>query len=499
MRLLFLLLICLSVGPALAEPDLQKVAADLDPYIEASRREWQVPGMAVALVADGKVYWSKGYGVRKLGTDEPVTPETVFQIGSISKSFTSTLVAMEVDDGKLDWDDRVIDHFPEFRMFDPWVTRECRVEDTMAQRSGQAAYVADGLYILGRDREQILKAMRDVQPVSSFRSEFAYVNNIWLVTAKVLESVAGQSWEEQVETRIFRPLGMTSSSTDLRGLTSAANRAAPHHWTTQGTVVGSDASCEWAYTAGPAGGINSNVLDMGKYLALQMGHHQDLISEESLDRVHQPHTPIIGSRPVGDSGVVVESTNYCLGWVRQERTPYPIVWHNGGTDGYRAVAGFVPEKDFGLVVLSNTADSDLAEAIMMRYYDLYFGLPETDYSSIALAGWKKTLPTPKKRPASPRPHASLSEYEGRFQNIVYGEAEVRESEGRLQVRMEGGRISFFLRPWNGDVFAYDDPFEPGTGAVDFATFVPDSSGEFQELRLGAFEDIDDGKFTRSSR
>lgn len=492
----------LGIAPSYARPeapDLDRLVQSLDPYIESSRQAWQVPGLAVALVADGKMVWSQGYGVRALGGNQPVTSKTIFQIGSISKSFTSALVAMQVDRGALNWNDRVVDHFPEFRMHDAWVTRECRIDDTMSQRSGMAPYVGDLMAFLGKDRRSILAAMRSIVPVSSFRSEFAYVNNMWLVTAAVLESVTGFTWEQLIERDIFQPLGMTSSSTDRSGLFSAENHASGHRWNGRGMELLADdwPHYDWTYIYGPAGGINSNVEDMARYLAMQMGQTPQL-SAASRDRLHQPHTRIQGSQTVSGTEVVVEATSYCLGWLRQERTPYPLVWHNGGTSGFRTVAGFVPQANFGIVVLSNTADSNLAEAIMMRAYDLYFGLPEVDYSAQSLLAWKASRPKPDQRPKNPTPPASLERYLGNYQHPTYGSAQVvRRGQGLLLT--VDGRLKLELSPWNGDVFACRDADGGSDEKTEYVTFLPEPDGSYSGFRATMLEDIAEGLFTRAPR
>lgn len=492
LRFCFLSLLVLT-APAVAQPTARVSPAQIrefDQYVESSRKAWNVPGMAVALIHDGKVIFSKGYGVREMGKSDPVTDDTIFQIGSISKSFTASLVGLEVDRGKLDWKDRVIDHYPEFRTYDPWVTREFTVEDTMAQRSGQSTMTTDLLVFMGHDREGVLDAMRHVRPVSSFRSEFAYVNNMWLATAEVIEQASGKSWEEALADNIFTPLGMTSSSSSLEGLFDAPNHASPHYWDGQKTAVRprSWPYQNWCYIYGPAGGINSNVHDMARYLMMHMGR-TPLLSEASLEKVHSPHTFVGGKRvPEPTSFLDVGAASYCQGWLRQERSPLPLVWHNGGTTGFRSVAGFVPGQDLGIVVLSNTADSNLAEALMMRYYDMALGQPEVDYSKLWLAAFKaaQTASDVPQRPTSPRPPQKLESYTGSYSNPIYGTAEVKMVDGKLVCSM-GRLLRFEFHPWDGDTFSFDDPISSANDD-SFATFVTQPDGGFESVRLSLFSD-----------
>lgn len=216
--------LALQAGTALAQDkvaqptaaELKAMLADFDQYAAKAMADWKIPGMAVGIVKDGKLIFGKGYGVKTLGGNDPVTENTLFQIGSTSKAFTSTLVAMLVDEGKLKWEDKVVDHAADFRMYDPWVTREFQIVDLMAQRSGMPAYAADTLFSLGFDRAYIKQAIRHIKPVTSFRGHFAYVNNLWLVAAGIVERYTGKTWEQTLKERIFDPLGMSHSSADMQ-------------------------------------------------------------------------------------------------------------------------------------------------------------------------------------------------------------------------------------------------------------------------------------------
>ena len=179
-----------------AEPTARdsEILTQLEAYAENSRQKWGVPGMAIAVVQNDQVIYVKGFGVKRMGGADSVDPNTVFQIGSTSKAFTAALVAMQVDAGKVKWTDRVIEHVPGFAMYDPWVTREFQVRDLMAQHSGQPAYAGDGLALLGFSADDIVAKMRFLKPVSSFRSEFAYVNNLFLVAADLVHRSSGISW-----------------------------------------------------------------------------------------------------------------------------------------------------------------------------------------------------------------------------------------------------------------------------------------------------------------
>jgi CubicO group peptidase (beta-lactamase class C family) len=493
---------CLLFGlwawPAAARPPVlpkEALVSRFETYAEESRRTWGTPGMAVVLLAEGQVIGVKAFGVKEAGGKDAVDPNTLFQIGSASKSFTSSLVALQVDRGKLKWDDKVVDHVADFRMFDPWVTREFTVEDTMSQRSGQSSYATDLLAFLGASRAEIVQAMREVRPVSSFRSRFAYVNNLWLVSAQVIESVTGKSWEDNVASEIFGPLGMSQTNTGFQGLWKSANHVTPHQGKKGSLQVLGESwpFGGWIYTYGPAGGINSNVVDMARYVQMQLGE-RPLIQAQNRNVMHSPHVLVGGTTQERPKGLFeLGMASYCLGWIRQEMQPSTLIWHNGGTSGCKTVVGFCPDAGMGIVVLSNLGNTELPEALMYRYYDLYFGRPDYDYSTAFLQGHRAGAPGPT-APQSPRPAAAWSEYAGQYQHPVYGVATVRELEGGLELAL-GPKMRLKLSPWEGDSFSFPDPMDP-TSSQGFVVFSRQPGGEFSELRLSLCEDVLEGRFAR---
>ncbi len=500
MKKLFVTCLILGLGavPVAARPPaLEKdlLVSRFENYAEKSRQAWGTPGMAVVLVADGKVLWSKGFGVKETGGSEPVDVKTLFQIGSVSKSFTSSLVALQVDRGKLKWADKVLDYDPDFRMYDPWVTREFTVEDTMSQRSGQPSYATDLLSFLGATRPEIVQALREVRPVSSFRSRFAYVNNLWLVSARVLERVTGRTWEQAVASDIFQPLAMSRTNTGFQGLWSDSNHSTPHQGK-KGAIQPLRDNWpfkDWVYTYGPAGGINSNVEDMGKYVQMQLGV-TPLIQAESLAVMHSPHVLVGGAKKEQPKAIFeLGMASYCLGWIRQELHPSTLIWHNGGTSGCKTVVGFCPDAGMGIVVLSNLGNTELPEALMYRYYDLYFGRPDYDYSDTFLRN-QHPAAAATAPPQNPRPPAALTRYVGKYRHPVYGLAEVRLVGSALEIGL-GKTMRLKLTPWDGDNFSHSDPTE-SDAPPQFAGFSSDPDGKFSQLHLTLCDDVLGGRFER---
>ncbi len=493
-----LILFCLLAGALVlltgwealaAEPpkpgseELKKILGDFEQYAEEARQQWQVPGMAIAVVQDGKVVFDKGFGVKQVGGHDPVDKQTVFQIGSTSKAFTTALVAMLADEKKVGWQDKVVNHLPGFRMYDPWVTGEFLVEDLMAQRSGLPGYVGDRQALLGFPREHLIRSLGHFKPVSSFRSRYAYQNGMLLAAGALVEQHTGKTWEENVRARLFKPLGMSSSSADLKGFQQARN-VASLHVKKEGRVTALPRDWpyhHWVYVYGPAGGINSNIVDMSKWLGLQLGkgkfNGRQLISAAGLEWLHTPKT-VMGS----ERG---EMSYYCLGWVFTAKRPYPLIWHNGGTTGHKTMVAFVPQAGVGLVVLSNLITS-LPEALAFRFYDLYFGNPSFDWSREMLAKTKETeqkakLPPP---PAPPAPPLPLDRYAGTYHHEVYGRATVAADQDGLALTMGPGKVRFSLRPYDRDNFLGHWPGLMADGSEFPTTFRIGGDGRAHTLVLG---------------
>jgi CubicO group peptidase (beta-lactamase class C family) len=465
-----------------SDEQLKKILADFDQYAEAARQAWQVPGMAIAVVVDDKVVFAKGYGVKQAGGSEKVDENTIFQIGSTTKAFTAALVAMQVDANKLQWNDRVVEHLPQFQMFDPWVTRQFMVEDLMAQHTGLPGYAGDNQAIMGFDRVHLIHSLYYLKPATSFRSSYAYQNIPFLVAAALVEKYTGKSWEDNIKTSLLTPLGMTSSSTGLKDFNAAKNRtflhimkdgkvaALPREW----------AYNYWVYTYGPAGGINSDVIDMAKWLRLQLdqGKYQgkQLVSAKNLEFLHTPKT-VMGA-------LEGETFFYCEGWVLTERRPYPLIWHTGGTTGNNTVVALVPQAKVGLVMLANLI-SDMPYDLTWTFYDLFFGNPHKDWRQIFKdkQAKDKAAKASQKPPAQPAPPLPLERYTGVYQNPVYGQIRLAAPDKALTAVCGPKEVKAALTPWDRDTFKFSWPDAGDTDETTLAVFTIGPEGKAQSLFL----------------
>jgi CubicO group peptidase (beta-lactamase class C family) len=419
----------------------------LESYIEQGMKTFDSPGLAIGIVAGGKLVYGKGFGVRSKSGGEPVDTRTVFQIGSVTKSFLAASLAIMVDRGKLHWDDRVVDLAPEFELQDPWVTREFRVFDLLAQRSGLPADVNDGLGVLGYAEPDLIRALRFVAPVSSFRSAFAYNNMTHLLAGRIVARAAGAgNWNEVLQTDLLDPLGMQETTYTAAAIEAAANHATGYRWTPRGTVEVPFTQI-FPYDYFGAGDINSTIEDMARWVRLQLARGtfegQRLVSAENLETTRVPRIAIGGK------------ASYASGWV-VEQTPHgEIVWHNGGTLNFGAYAGLLPEQDVGVIVLTNEDNQGLPDAIGRWTLDRILANPEADEVATrhkaAVNDYDaatKLFAVPADRQASP-PADALN---GTFVNPALGRVTVAMHARDRIMTFETTGAALKLDAWDGNVF-----------------------------------------------
>ncbi|GAB7021490.1 serine hydrolase [Salidesulfovibrio brasiliensis] len=454
----------------------------LPEYVKKVMQSRGIPGISIAVVHKDRSVRFFSAGVRKAGNEAPVGPDTIYQIGSTSKAFTTALTAMLVDEGLLDWNGRVADHLPEFRMADPWVTREFTITDLYAQRSGMPSYSGDLQGFLGYGRKHIIHSLRFIKPVSSFRSQFSYVNNLFVAGAAMMSNLTGEPWEESIGTRILQPLGMTRSSTDEAGLVSDPDHAALHMHVSDGPVVLSPGSilATWPYLMGPAGGINSTARDMARWLLVHMhgGASGDkrLFSEESGQYMHSPKTPMHAF------GV---DAAYCLGWLKIFFPTHTVVCHNGATPGAASFVGWSPDAEAGVVVLTNISRQNGADALGLWILDRLAGAPARDWSE-ELLGEDGDEPEPNVDSRDPLPR---ERYAGKYYSPVYGSLRVeKRSRGLTVLFGKDLAVSLKLEHAGGDTFSASWPEMDPDDPVHLFDFAVNGRGEVTAVSLREYSD-----------
>lgn len=471
---------------------LDGVLKAFESYAEGQREVWKVPGMAIAIVKDDKVVLAHGYGQRGLHDSRPVDDRTIFQIGSLSKGFTSALVAIGVDKGWFGWNDRVIDHLPTFRVYDPWATAEFQLVDLMAQRSGLPSAAGDSQAFMGFNEDDLMDHLRYLKPVTSFRASYAYQNVFFLAAARVLQAKSGSSWESLLRKELFGPLEMKDSSTSLEGYLNSSNRA---EWLIR-LADGSTAQLgenfpyrNWNYILGPAGGINSNAREMANWLILQTNEgrfaNKQLISPQNMRQLVRPEI-FVGE-------IAGRSLYYALGWVHMEYSPHPIIWHDGSTLGVYNVAAFIPQEKLGIVVLTNVRNTQLALALAMRFFDLYYDNQDQAWEAALIPAIHANQPE-ESAPTSPSPAQPLDAYAGTYHNPIYGEATVSVENGRLVLTMGKKPERFTLEHYDRDIFSFHWAYVEDRITKTF--FLPNDSGKVGHLYIDLLANEGGGTFER---
>lgn len=481
-----------EAGPAL-EVRIETLIPEIETYTAGGMKAFNAPGLALGIVANDRLVYGKGFGVRGKAGGEPVDTRTVFQIGSTTKAFLATTLAIMVDRGKLRWDDRVVDLDPDFQLKDPWVTREFRVFDLLAQRSGLPPYANDALGLLGLAEPALIRSLRYVEPVSSFRSTFAYTNITHLLAGRVVAKAAGAADGDAVlRQELLDPLGMKESSYTAEAITAAANHAKGHRWTPEGTIEVPFTQL-FPYDFGGAGDINSTIDDMAGWVRLQLGtgilEGRRIVSPEGLAFTRTPKVALS------------DKASYALGWVIQQTPNGNIVWHNGGTAAFGAFVGMVPEKNIGVIVLSNETNVGFPDAIGRWILDRVLGNAKVDHVADALKTAEANFGTAAKlfaKPANPRPFPPVAPLAGTFANPSFGKAAVALEGDKLVMELEATGAKLQLEPWDGDIFtARLMPLGRFAAMVDnlgslpngFVQFQIDKSAALNLLRLS----FDDGQ------
>ena len=494
---------------------------DFDAYVEGVRKQFDVPGIAVAIVKDGKVVLERGYGVRELGKPAPVEAGTLFAIASITKAFTAASLSMLADDGKLSLDDRVIDHLPWFQMSDPYVTREMRLRDLLAHRSGLGLGAGDLLYWPGTDysTEEVARRLRHVPLTGSFRGQYAYDNILYGVAQLVIEQVSGQSYGQFLQARILAPLGMDDTRFNSDAL-RADDNVATGHAKADFKYLQPAPRMTWGNVSG-AGGIYSSVHDMAQWMRVQLdggvvapatgagGAEQRLFSAARQKAMWSIVTPIPIAEPTVPQLLPAKPNflGYGEGWQLSDYRGRKLVWHTGGWPGMVSRLTLVPEHKLGVIVLTSAEVGSAFNAVTMRVLDAYLEAPTTDWTAAYAAAlakaqgkaddsWQKHLAA---RDAKSKPSLPLARYAGTYRDPWYGDVVITHegrSSGGGKLQMRFSRTAALvgeLSHWQHDTFVvrWNERWLNADAFVNFA-LTPD--GAVREARMEAISPLTDFSF-----
>lgn len=423
---------------SMAQPD-QKA---LDKYFNKARKDWNVPGYSIAIVKDGQVVFEKGYGVLEIGKTKKVDENTLYAIASNTKAFLSASLAHLVWEGKLNWDDKVVDHLPYFQLYDPYATREATIEDLLSHRLGLGTFSGDVIWYKSTyTAEQVIKRARHVPQAYSFRAGYGYSNLMFITAGEVLKSVTGMPWSEFVQKHIFQPLHMDRSVTSTTSLQGMNNVATPHK-----TIDGKPTPIAWTNwdNMGAAGGIISSVDDMAKWMILQMNqginNGDTLFSPKVQVDMWTPHNNHRLSLAAQKNNPTRHFSAYGLGWGISDYQGKMMVSHGGGYDGMYSRVAMIPEEHLGVVVLTNSM-SGISTPIAMRAIDEYLGTGDRDWSAESLesaarrAKFKEDRVSKRiaARESGTKPTVSEDAFIGNYYDPMYGAVEVIRENGNLVI------------------------------------------------------------------
>ena len=446
----------------------------LDDLADRAMKEWKVPGVAIAVVQDGKVVYAKGYGYRDLENKLPVTTETQFAIGSITKSFTALAFAILKDEGKVDWDQPVREYLPEFQMNDPVASERATARDLFSHRTGLPRH--DLVWYSGEfSREDLVNRVRFLKLSKGFRSAYQY-NNLTVMTMGYAEGkISGLGWEGCIRQKIFDPLGMTHSNLDIQSIENSPNHAFPYEFKKDAVVK---VPFHNINGIGPAGSINSSVDEMSHYLTFQLGDGKyagkQIVSESSLREMHSPQTAIPDPPPqVSFPGL--GHFSYGLAWVATSYRGHSLVWHNGGIDGFYALLSMLPDDHMGVVILTNMPHGHTPEVLAYNVYDRLLGLDSLPwferYKDLDAKDKKQEEEAKKNKPTDRKtgthPSHALAEYAGEYENPGYGKVTVTEKGGALELSvnklgpfpLEHYHYDLFQVPEESDSVAAGEKFQ----------------------------------------
>jgi CubicO group peptidase (beta-lactamase class C family) len=476
----------------------------IDELVEKTIRNFDVPGISVAIVKDGKIIHAKGYGVKSILTNEKVDANTLFGIASNSKAFTSAALAMLVDEGKVKWDDKVIKHLPNFKMYNEYVTNEFTIRDLLTHRSGLGLGAGDLMFWPGGTDftpKDVVENLQFLKPVSAFRTKYDYDNLLYIVAGEVIQKVSGKSWCDFIEERIMKPLEMDNSAASFVRLKDTINVITPHV-PTDGKLKVISRYQDHIFDA--AAGIYSSVNDLSKWMIMQLQNgkygpeNKSLFSEKEHTEMWTPQTIMpINTMPPYNS----HFKSYGLGWQLSDVKGYKQVGHTGGLEGIVTQVTLFPELNLGIVVLTNQQSGAAFSAITNTIKDSYLGIPYTDYVELYSKREKDNIADADKtttevwatiaKNKKDKLKIDLKKYEGIFVDNWFGQIEISEKKGKLFFK------SIRSPKLIGEIFFYKDNSlvvkwnTRSFNADAFLSFELDKNGNLNVLKMKPISELTD--------
>ncbi|HET7268726.1 MAG TPA: serine hydrolase [Oleiagrimonas sp.] len=487
----------------------------LDAYVNRVLKTFDVPGIAVAIVKDGKVVLEKGYGVRNVESGKPVDAHTIFAIASNTKAFTAASLSMLADAGKLKMGGRVIKYLPWFRMSDPYVTHAMRVRDLLAHHSGLSLGAGDLLYWPTTDytSKEVIEHLAHVPLEYGFRSQYFYDNILFGVAALVIENVSGESYRDFLKSRIFKPLGMHDTRFNYTFIKPDDHNVAMGYAKYNYTNLKPVAKLSWANNSG-AGGIYSSVHDMAKWVITQLdggvygknadGSPKRLFSAARHKEMWSVQTAIhlTPSKIPELAAIAPDYAGYGEGWHLSQYRRHKMVYHTGGWPGYVSRVTMIPDMDLGVVVLTNAQSGAAFNSITYRILDAYMNVPKTDWIAVyqksdakrearAKKSWQKHLAAREKGVG---PSLALADYAGTYHDPWYGNVIIKDNNGKLVMQFSHTKqLLGDMTHWSRDTFIVHWR-DRSLNADAFVTFALTPDGKIRNVRMKPVSPLTDFSF-----
>jgi CubicO group peptidase (beta-lactamase class C family) len=468
----------------------------LQVYINKAMTNWRIPGMAVCIIKDGKIVLMKGYGFKELGLNDNVDENTLFMIGSNTKAFTATALAMLQASGKLSLDDKVTKYIPTFRLDNKSAGDMTTVRDLLCHRIGFGTYQGDFTFFnTNLTRDDIIAKMGLIKAPYPFRTKWGYSNSAFLAAGQVIPMVTGKPWETYLKENIFAPLGMGNTLALSKSMQTALNRTVPHTF-----VDGRLTTMPYEQLDGlaPAASISSCINDMSKWVMAQLNDgkvgNRQVIPLAAIQATREPQDIV---KNVHHLNKTEDYQLYGLGWRLENYVGHNLVMHDGGVGGYLSSVTLVPQDHLGIIVLTNTDENELYDALRWELLDAYFKLPYRDYSETFLQKFKEEqlvaqLTDKKVRDSvvlNHPPMLPLNAYTGKYINDLYGSMTIITGETNdLEMRFEHHPTMYaHLQALGGNRF-YVTFSNPELGKTVFPFFV--KNGAVTGVRVKVDDDVE---------
>lgn len=435
---------------------------ELNAMIESGMKEWQIPGLSVVVVKNGEVMFKKAYGVKDMDTNEPVDEQTLFSMGSTTKALIAISLGILVDQGKVAWNDKVIDHLPSFQVSDPYITSDVRVKDLLTHNLGIAN--ADGLWVMDNSgTKETLERFKYTKTSYPLRGGFQYQNIMYVVAGELIESVSGQPWTQFVQQHILTPLDMSRTITTSQDITKVGNYVTPHYNDSEEGLIKIDYT--FSDQIGAAGMLWSSINDISKYLKFLVNDGvvkgDTLIKPVTFKYLFEPQAFLTDSGVYPTNALTKPNWNtYGLGWFQQDYRGTKLDFHTGSLPGLVALAGIAHEHDLAVYVFANLDHAELRHAILYKTIDLYVFNDDSrnwnkeiyelysGFKDKSMDGWNQFE---EARIKNTTPSLSLDEYVGTYTNDLLGKAIISMLEGQLQIDFNQ-YLKYQLMHWHYDTF-----------------------------------------------